>query len=159
MRVGLELGVQRAEFAEWTLDRWPSCRRYYAVDLWRNQPEEEHYIDGANVPDAEQSGIYYEAKNRLARFQAERPGMEVLILPVTGKEATRLIPDASLDYIYIDARHDYCGVKEDLLMYWPKLREGGIFAGHDYVSAEEAPGQGWQYCPDGSATDRGSRAR
>lgn len=42
--------------------------------------------------------------------------MEVLILPMTGKEATCLVPDASSDYIYIEARHD-CGVNEDLLMY------------------------------------------
>ena len=31
------------------------------------------------------------------------------------------------------ARHDYCGVKEDLETYWPKLRRGGILAGHDYL--------------------------
>jgi hypothetical protein len=30
-------------------------------------------------------------------------------------------------------RHDYCGVMEDLVAYWPKLRSGGIIAGHDYV--------------------------
>jgi hypothetical protein len=32
-------------------------------------------------------------------------------------------------------RHDYCGVAEDLEAYWPKLRSGGIFAGHDYIDA------------------------
>jgi hypothetical protein len=30
-------------------------------------------------------------------------------------------------------RHDYCGVKEDLENYWPKLKRGGIIAGHDYL--------------------------
>ena len=25
---------------------------------------------------------------------------------------------------------------EDLKAYWPKLRSGGIFAGHDYISAD-----------------------
>jgi hypothetical protein len=29
----------------------------------------------------------------------------------------------------VDARHDYCGAKEDIELYWPKLREGGIMAG------------------------------
>lgn len=26
-------------------------------------------------------------------------------------------------------RHDYCSVSEDLALYWPKLKPGGIFAG------------------------------
>lgn len=34
-------------------------------------------------------------------------------------------------------RHDYCGVHEDLAAYWPKLRSGGILAGHDYLDAPE----------------------
>lgn len=32
----------------------------------------------------------------------------------------------SLDFVYVDARHDYCAVKEDILLYWPKVRPGGI---------------------------------
>ena len=34
-------------------------------------------------------------------------------------------------------------VKEDLLLWWPKLRAGGIMAGHDYMSAAEAGEQDW----------------
>ena len=36
-------------------------------------------------------------------------------------------------------RHDYCGVQEDLRNWWPKLRRGGIFAGHDYLTADSPP--------------------
>lgn len=43
--------------------------------------------------------------------------------------------------------HDYCGVMEDLQAYWPKLRSGGIFAGHDYIDAHyhalKATNQDW----------------
>ena len=35
-------------------------------------------------------------------------------------------------YTYIDARHDYTGVTEDMDLYWDKLKCGGIFAGHDW---------------------------
>lgn len=61
-----------------------------------------------------------------------------------------MIENESLDYIYVDARHDYCGVKEDLNNFWPKLRTGGIFAGHDYLTADEVAGQDWSLCQDGS---------
>ena len=40
--------------------------------------------------------------------------------------------DNSLDFIFIDACHDYECVKEDLHTWYPKLKKGGIFAGHDY---------------------------
>ena len=47
-------------------------------------------------------------------------------------EATKLIPDGSLDFAYIDARHDYCGIIEDLHSYWSKVQSGEIIAGHDF---------------------------
>lgn len=31
-----------------------------------------------------------------------------------GVDAVKQIPDRSLDFIYLDARHDYCAVKEDM---------------------------------------------
>lgn len=49
------------------------------------------------------------------------------------KDAARLIPDGELDYVYLDARHDYEGVMGDLERYYPKVRTGGILAGHDFV--------------------------
>lgn len=39
--------------------------------------------------------------------------------------------------VYVDARHDKCGVTEDLNKWWPKLKQGGFFAGHDMVFAHE----------------------
>jgi len=37
-----------------------------------------------------------------------------------------------LDFVYIDADHSYKSVKEDINAWAPKVREGGIVAGHDY---------------------------
>lgn len=25
------------------------------------------------------------------------------------------------DFVYVDARHDYCGAYEDIALYWPKV--------------------------------------
>jgi hypothetical protein len=44
-----------------------------------------------------------------------------------------LFKDNSLDYIYIDGNHDYDHAKQDLKLWWPKLRPGGLMAGHDYL--------------------------
>jgi hypothetical protein len=48
-------------------------------------------------------------------------------------EAADLIADGSLDYVYVDARHDFCGCLSDIELFWPKLRGGGVMAGHDYL--------------------------
>jgi predicted O-methyltransferase YrrM len=37
------------------------------------------------------------------------------------------------EMIFIDGDHDYTTVKKDLISYYPKLKKGGIFAGHDYL--------------------------
>lgn len=40
--------------------------------------------------------------------------------------------DNSLDFVFIDAGHDYESVKKDLTSWFPKIKSGGILAGHDY---------------------------
>jgi len=43
-------------------------------------------------------------------------------------------PDEFFDFIYIDADHTYEGVKRDLKDWYPKMKAGGVFCGHDYVN-------------------------
>lgn len=45
--------------------------------------------------------------------------------------AATLLPDYAFDFIFIDADHRYQCVRADLLAYLPKLRRGGVIAGHD----------------------------
>ena len=49
-------------------------------------------------------------------------------------EAAELYENESLDFIFLDASHDYESVKEDLNVWYPKLKKTGIIAGHDYTS-------------------------
>ena len=53
-------------------------------------------------------------------------------------EASRLVPDSSLDFVYIDGRHDLAGVTEDLTAWWPKLCPGGLLGGHDWIGHGDA---------------------
>jgi predicted O-methyltransferase YrrM len=45
--------------------------------------------------------------------------------------AARRYADASLDFVFIDAAHDTASVLKDLEAWWPKIKPGGILAGHD----------------------------
>ncbi len=41
------------------------------------------------------------------------------------------VADNSLDFIFIDADHSEEGVRKDIEMWSPKVREGGMIIGHD----------------------------
>lgn len=49
--------------------------------------------------------------------------------------ASKQFEDEYFDYVYIDADHSEQAVWEDISAWWPKVRSGGIIAGHDYSPA------------------------
>ena len=49
-------------------------------------------------------------------------------------EAAKLYENESLDFVFIDAAHDYQSVKKDVTSWLPKVKVGGIIAGHDYTT-------------------------
>lgn len=53
-------------------------------------------------------------------------------LQMASPEAAKEFADASLDGVFIDADHTYPAVRKDILAWRPKVRKGGILAGHDY---------------------------
>jgi predicted O-methyltransferase YrrM len=52
-------------------------------------------------------------------------------------ESARFFEDGSVDFVFIDADHVYDRVKEDILAWLPKVKPGGIIAGHDYNAAHQ----------------------
>jgi predicted O-methyltransferase YrrM len=52
-------------------------------------------------------------------------------------DGAKYYKDNSLDFIFIDAAHDYDSVKKDINAWFPKLKHGGVIAGHDYTWCED----------------------
>lgn len=123
--LGVEVGVQRGLFSEHLLRHWAGTR-LYSVDPWAQQGTD--YVDIANVNDTEQESRLGETRRRLEPF-----GPRSEIVRAYSVDAARTFLDASLDFVYLDGRHDRAGVAEDVEAWWPKVRPGGILAGHDWV--------------------------
>ena len=47
-------------------------------------------------------------------------------------EGAKNYNDESLDFVFIDAGHDYESVIKDLNAWYPKVKKGGVISGHDY---------------------------
>jgi predicted O-methyltransferase YrrM len=70
-----------------------------------------------------------EAECRTSLSRASYP-FELLRLPSV--EAAAQFPDASLDFVFIDGSHDEDSVCEDIRAWLPKVKPGGVLAGHDF---------------------------
>lgn len=70
-----------------------------------------------------------EAKNK---SNVLRTNPRVVFYELSSKEASKQVEDNSLDIIFIDADHSYDSIKEDIDLWYPKVRKGGILCGHSY---------------------------
>jgi hypothetical protein len=133
------------------LSRWSSVSEYVLVDLWQSQP---NYADVADVSD-ELHNLNLEKTRDILQPFADKL---TYCRNYTSACATRF-EDGHFDFVYLDARHDFKGVYEDLVSWWPKLRCGGIMAGHDYVTQADGPAQSsqdWTLNYDGSVDHTGA---
>jgi hypothetical protein len=98
----------------------------YVVDCWQHQsgPYEQ---DRANAPQEEQERLYQFVHSR---FSGRR---NVVVLRDFIHTLAVTFPDEYFDLIYLDACHLYEAVRQDLRDWWPKVKKGGLFCGHDYM--------------------------
>lgn len=154
LRSGVELGVQRGQYAQTLLSTWPSNRRYVLVDLWAPL---DAYHDLANVDQAAQDAIMSEALANVAPWSDK-----VAVCRNFTISCALSFKDGEFDFVYVDARHDRWGVTQDLTAWWPKVRPGGLVCGHDFVTQAEGPaqsGQRWDLNGDGSVDPTGGAVR
>lgn len=117
---GAEVGVWKGAYSEQFCKTLPGIA-WTAVDPWEPYAEyREKKNDAALIDNA-----YREARARLAPYGCELKRM-------SSTAAAAEVPDASLDVVYIDGNHEASFVTEDLEAWAPKVRPGGILAGHDY---------------------------
>lgn len=61
----------------------------------------------------------------------------VEVLPYSSLDASCRFPDGHFDFVFIDASHRYEWTKADIRLWYSKIKENGILAGHDYNDGPE----------------------
>jgi hypothetical protein len=131
---GAEIGVKTGRYSDELLSNWRGAE-LVSIDPWLSADPDE-YIDRSNVSQDEFERYYQMTRDRL-----QRHGSRSTIWRMTSVEAAAKVSDHSFDFVYIDARHDYDSVKEDLEAWCAKVRAGGILAGHDYADGDFPQGK------------------
>jgi len=57
------------------------------------------------------------------------------VIQAESVRAAAQVADGSIDWVFIDALHDYRSVRADIRAWAPKVRPGGLISGHDYGRA------------------------
>jgi hypothetical protein len=122
---GVEVGSGAGEFATTVLRHWQG-RQLTLIDFWAPQGHDA-YLDCCNVTRTEH------AANRTAAACLAAKDHRVRLLEGLSPDAAGQFENATLDYVYIDGNHAYLAVREDLRAWNPKVRPGGLLAGHDYL--------------------------
>lgn len=124
IKKGVEVGSFKGEFARTILEKWEGV--LYMVDPWY---ELEDYNDMSNI--GLNQDAYLEAMRSINDFRDR-----AYMLRCLSKQAVDLFPDESLDFVYIDGNHEYSYVVQDIKLWCPKVKKGGIVAGHDYLDID-----------------------
>ena len=125
--IGAEVGVQEGVFSKHLLSTWDG-EKIYLIDSWRHI---EGYEDIAN-------GDHNIHLNALAKafMNVYSFSKKATLIREYSLEASKLFNDDFFDWVFLDADHKYESVKEDLKAWFPKVKKGGIFCGHDYLNSD-----------------------
>jgi hypothetical protein len=123
--VGVELGINKSDSFMTLLENCPNISKLYGVDnflpyhdIWNDR-----IVDGIELEMIRSETL---AKHKHSAFKDK-----IVFLEKSSIDAVKDFEDESLDFIFIDADHAYESVLNDLNAWYPKVKSGGLLAGHD----------------------------
>lgn len=124
---GAEVGVFKGKYSEVLCKANPNLE-LYGVDAWRV----DAHSKGVFTEDEVQLQGYFDKcyKETLRRMS---PYPKYTVIKKLSTEAAKDFEDNSLDFVYIDAGHDFLNFTLDLHYWSRKVKVGGIVSGHDYA--------------------------
>ena len=123
---GAEIGVERGKFSEYICQTIPGLE-LVCVDIWTMGDDIRSKKRGQETAE----GMCKVAQARLKKYNAK-------IIRAKSTDAVQDIPYESLDFVYIDACHEFDYVMQDIIEWAKRVKRGGLVAGHDYYRFRNA---------------------
>jgi glycosyltransferase involved in cell wall biosynthesis len=100
--------------------------KFDVIDTWKGTENEEGHMTDPDI--IKYNGDIFQLF--LNNIASVKHVVNPIQLP--SNKAYTLYDDKSLDFVFLDANHAYEPVKEDIKNWLPKIKDGGVFAGHDW---------------------------
>lgn len=127
----VEVGTWKGDFASRVL-QFLDCSMLYCIDPYIPFPNHVYRDSINDILLFHGDQIYDATKQRLEQIGPNR----VQMIRKESLEAVNDFEDMSLDFVYIDANHEYNYALQDILAWYPKVKPGGILAGDDVWSTD-----------------------
>jgi predicted O-methyltransferase YrrM len=124
--VCVEVGVWKGDSLIYLLSelkKYGNKYRLFAVDLW------DEFPGNTNGEDIQKDSY----KIFLNNLKQNHKRNDIRIIKEDSAKAANMFDDKSVDMVFIDASHDFESVCKDIDAWLPKIKSGGIMAGHDYT--------------------------
>lgn len=82
-------------------------------------------------------GGYEQMKTIYENIIKSGEGLNIEVIPEGSLDASCKFNGHSLDFIFLDSSHLYNQTKAEIILWWGKLLDEGILAGHDYTGHEQ----------------------
>ncbi len=123
--IGVEIGVERGNSAFHFLSNC-NIELLYLIDPY------ESYIDSDTNHVCDE---FCQKQNKETCLNLLKNFTNFKLIEKKSDDAVNQFDDNSLDFIFIDGLHSYEQCLKDIKNYYPKLKQGGLFSGHDFSYA------------------------
>ena len=146
-KLGAELGVQEGVTLKHVIKQNPQLIMC-GIDLWATSLTQL----SVNKTWGPKTGIMHKTLKKWVKENNLRD--RIYLFKLSTVLASYMFKDEQLDFVFIDADHEYDGVNKDIAHYKPKVKKGGYIIGHDInkkdvrKAVEEHFGNNYEKGPD-----------
>jgi hypothetical protein len=137
--VGAEVGVFRGDSFFTLLHNCPNVSTLYGVDAFKPYSDFVGSSD-PSVPAMVKDEKEIDFVRIVFHHRMKFTGCEdrVKFLEMDSSDAAKEVADDSLDFVFLDSYLSHAQACNDLEEWFPKVKSGGIFAGHDWTEPQIA---------------------
>lgn len=136
-RCGVEVGVFRGEGAEYLLEHIPRLK-LLLVDPWKEWPEGSSFWNHRRIGKLKQiewDEIYNEVRKKFIADDSRYKNRVIIDRRMSTEAAAKIRKESKtklFDFAYLDGNHTFDALQEDIDVWLPLVRKGGLICGDDF---------------------------